>query len=497
MLSTVQKVSKIAVQSRRSKVTSKTEIKTAITYDDVLLVPKYSAVQSRKTVSLKTKLSRNITLNNPIVSSNMDTVTEQAMAIEMARNGGIGIIHRFLSIEEQAEMVKRVKRAESLKVEFPYTCSGDITAEQLSELMELYHVRSILVTDPNNQLQGIVTRRDMRFASANTPVRDFMTPRSKLVVAEPHISVEQAADLLAKNKLEKLPLVNSHNHLCGLYTSKDIINHKLRPYASLDKKGSLLVGAAVGVKAGYLERAERLIDAGCDVLVVDVAHGHTKLAIDATSALKASFPDIDVISGNVCTAEGVRDLVNAGADGIKVGVGPGSICITRIVTGCGIPQLTALLECADEAEKHGVPLIADGGVRYSGDIVKALAAGASTVMLGSALAGTDESPGQTIIKDGKKVKVIRGMAGYGANISDRQRRNLKDDVFDVVPEGVEAVVNYRGAVSGIIKQLVGGISSGLSYCGAFTVPELRENAEMVRITSAGKQESGSHDVKQL
>merc|ERR1712137_1355738 len=282
--------------------------------------------------------------------------------------------------------------------------------------------------------------------------------------------------------------------LAGLITSRDIINSTQRPHASWDSKGRLLVGAAVGVKEGDIERAEALVEAGADVIVVDIAHGHSDLAVNAIRALKERIPNVDVIAGNVCTAEGTRDLIEAGADGIKVGVGPGSICITRIVTGCGVPQLTAVIECANEALKYGVPVIADGGIRTSGDIVKALAAGASTVMLGSLLAGTDESPGKTLVKGGKKVKVVRGMAGYGANMSKNKRTTGKDDIFDMVPEGVEAVVPYRGALSGIIKQLVGGLCSGMSYCGAHNIDEVQANAEFIRITGAGIKESGSHDV---
>jgi IMP dehydrogenase len=295
-----------------------------------------------------------------------------------------------------------------------------------------------------------------------------------------------------------LPLVDQSNKLHGLITSRDILNFIRRPYASLDEKGSLLVGAAVGVKDGFIERADKLIQAGADVLVIDIAHGHSDLAIEALQKLKKHFPNTDVIAGNVATAEGTRDLIDAGADAVKVGVGPGSICITRIVTGCGVPQLTAVMECAAVARERGVPIIADGGIRNSGDIVKALAGGASTVMLGSTLAGTDESPGETLIKGGKKVKVIRGMAGYGANLSNRQRQQMRsDDIFEVVPEGVEGVVPYRGPVAGIIKQLVGGICSGISYCGADDIPGMQRNAEFVRITSAGKTESGSHDISLL
>jgi len=322
-----------------------------------------------------------------------------------------------------------------------------------------------------------------------------MTTREKLIVAPTSVSLEEAKALLHKNRLEKLPLIDEAGNLAGLITARDILYKMQRPYASLDSQGRLQVGAAVGVKEGFLERAAALVDAGADVLVVDIAHGHSDLAIDATRALKKRFPNVDVIAGNVATAEGTRALIEAGADGIKVGVGPGSICITRDVTGCGVPQLTAVIDCAREAAKYGVPVIADGGVRKSGDVTKAMAGGASTVMLGSMLAGTDESPGETLVKNGKKVKIVRGMAGYGANLSKNQREKVEKDVFDLVPEGVEAVVPYRGKVEGIIKQIVGGLKSGISYCGGMNLEDLKKNAEFIQITGAGKIESTHHDVQ--
>jgi len=465
-------------------------------FDDIM---QFSEVQSRKEVSLKTRLTKNITLNNPIVSSNMDTVTEAEMAIAMARNGGIGIIHRFVSIEDQVKMVVKVKREESFKIENPYTCSPDTTVDHLLEMMEEKGVKGFLVT-VNNKLEGIVTTRDIRFADKKLLVKDVMTKREKLVVGPTDVSLSEAQKIIAQYRLEKLPLVDGENNLRGLITSTDLINFTRRAYATLDVKGQLRVGAAVGVKdsegleGGYLDRARALVAAGVDVLVVDIAHGHSSLAINATKTLKSVFPNMEVIAGNVATADGARDLIAAGAYAIKVGVGPGSICITRIVTGCGVPQLTALLDCVSEARKHGIPVIADGGMQNSGDVMKALAAGADTVMLGSALAGTDESPGKPLVKDGKKVKVIRGMAGYGASMSRRQKQGVSDDVFDIIPEGVEAIVPYRGPLAGIIRQLVGGICSGLSYCGSLTVPELHQKAEFIMITGAGKKESGSHDV---
>ena len=466
-------------------------MKTGITFDDVLLVPKKSKVLSRKNVSVSSKLTKNIELNCPIVSSNMDTVTESEMAIEMARNGGIGIIHRFNSIEDQVEMVKDVKRAESLIIENPYRVNLDTKLDEIKFLMKKKNVHSLLVSE-DGKLQGIITSRDMRFISKGKSAAEIMTPREKIIVGAPDISIDEAKETLDKYRIEKLPLVDSSNTIIGLITSKDILNHINRPNASLDKRGKLLVGAAIGVK-DYLERTKALIEVGVDVLVIDIAHGHSELAINTLQTIKKKFK-IDIIAGNVATGEATKDLIEAGADAIKVGVGPGSICITRIVTGAGIPQLTAITESASIGKKYGIPIIADGGIRTSGDLTKALAAGASTVMLGSVLAGTDESPGELLVKEGRRVKIIRGMAGYGANMSRRERENMSSDVFDIVPEGVEGVVPYRGAVRDILKQLIGGLQSGISYCGGHSILGLQQNAEFIRITGAGKKESGSHDI---
>jgi len=494
------------------------KIRTAITFGDVLLVPKSSPARSRRDISTTTKLTRNISIEVPIVSSNMDTVTESSMAIAMARCGGIGIIHRFLSIEEQVEAVKRVKRAESYIIEEPYTISPTSSLDQIEQTMLDLNVRSLLVVQQEQKknekkiekiLLGIVTSRDIRClkmhiksnpsANKNVTAADFMTPRSRLIVADSSVSLKEASNIMSRHKIEKLPLVDASNQLKGLITGKDIINIS-KSNRTVDSKGRLRVGAAVGVKDGYIERAQALVEADVDVLVVDVAHGHSDLAIEATRELKRRFPNTDLISGNVATAEGVRDLIEAGADGIKVGVGGGSICITRIVTGSGVPQLTAVMECSQEAAKYGVPIMADGGIKTSGDLTKALAGGAATVMLGNLLAGTEESPGRTLIKDGKKIKVIRGMAGLLANISKSerdQREKTERDVFDMVPEGVEGFVPYRGFVADVIKQLVGGLQSGISYCGALSIAEMQKNAEFVRITGAGATESDSHSISKL
>ena len=469
-------------------------MKTGLSFDDVLLIPKRSSIASRKEVSVKTKLSKNIFLNNPIVSSNMDTVTESEMAIEMARNGGIGIIHRFNSIEDQVKMVKEVKRAEGYKIENPYSIELDSTFDEIRNMMNNKGVHSLLVVT-DGKLQGIITSRDIRFAENGRVAKDLMTPREKLVCAPESVSVEEAQKLIDENRIEKLPLVDDSNNLKGLITSKDLLNIKNRPHASLDKKGRLIVGAAIGVK-NYMERAKALVDEGVDLLVIDIAHGHSDLAINTIKNMKKSF-SIDIIVGNVATGEGTKDLIEAGADGIKVGVGPGSICITRVVTGSGIPQLTAIKNASAVAQKYNIPVIADGGIRTSGDITKALAAGASTVMLGSVLAGTDESPGDLLVKDGRRVKIIRGMAGYGANMSKRERENTRSNVFDIVPEGVEGFVPYRGPVRSIIKQLIGGLQSGISYCGATNIEEMQANAEFIRVTGSGKKESGSHDISRI
>lgn len=484
------------------------EFRVGLTYDDVLLVPKLSPVLSRKDVTLRTLFSRRIVLNNPIVSSNMDTVTEAEMAIAIAQNGGIGVIHRFLAAEEQAAMIRRVKRAESYRIEHPYTCLPDTTVDVLQLQVARTGVRSTLVVDAESHLLGIVTNRDKRWVDGDKEARalrvsDIMTPFERLVVAGPDVTTEEAAQLLKNARVEKLPLVDEQRKVCGLITAKDLLNHTHRPYASLDAKGRLLVAAAIGVREDDVDRAALLVAAGVDALVIDVAHGHSTICIDQVKRIKAKFPETDIVAGNVATAQGVIDLAAAGADAIKVGVGPGSICTTRIVTGCGVPQLTAVMDAVAAAKPLKIPIIADGGIRTSGDIVKALATGASTVMLGSALAGTDEAPGNVLVKDGKKVKVVRGMAGFGATISRREHQvqggpgaapDKRGDVFDTVPEGVEAVVPYRGPVAGILHQLIGGICSGISYCGARTIPEMVVNAEFIRITDAGRRESGHHDV---
>lgn len=470
------------------------------TYNDVLLVPKRSSITSRKNVNMTTRLTKNININNPIVSSNMDTVTEAEMAISMARNGGIGIIHRFLSIEDQCNMVKQVKRAESYIIKDPYTMTPDKTVDELEDFMFEKGVGSILVVTDKSELVGIVTSRDTVFVTDKSkPISEVMTTRDSLVVAEESISKENAEKVIASKRVKKLPLVNNFTDfkLEGLITAKDIINRNSRPHASLDKNGQLLVGVAIGVKPEDKQRAIELVDAGADVLVIDIAHGHSDLAINMITDIKKMISNIDIIAGNVCTYDGAVDLIVAGADCVKVGVGGGSICSTRIVTGCGVPQLTAVMNCVAAGKKYNCPIMADGGIKKSGDITKALAAGASTIMAGSLLAGCDESPGKILHKDGRKVKIVRGMAGYGANLSRQKKIYGKDDVFDMVPEGVEAIVPYKGEVKDVIRQLVGGLSSGMSYCGAHTIQELHNNAEFIKITGSGIVESNIHDVHKI
>ncbi|RMW34750.1 MAG: IMP dehydrogenase, partial [Nitrosopumilus sp.] len=388
------------------------EFKEGLTFDDVLLVPKYSDITSRSQTDLTTKLSRNITLNIPFVSANMDTVTESSMAATMARAGGIGIIHRFLTIQEQANEVLKVKRSGSVMIENPYTISSDKSVQDALDYAEDKDISGLLVTDSNSKLVGIVTERDLLFAGSNGTVSDVMT--KDVVTAKPGVSLDEAKNILHKHRIEKLPIVDDSGVIQGLITSKDITNNTDYPNASKDKKGRPLVGAAVGVKGDFLERSESLLDAGADVLVVDIAHGHSENAISTVRNIKKAFPDCELIAGNIATAHGAEDLIKAGVDAVKVGVGSGSICITRVITGSGVPQLTAVMDCAKVGNDHGIPIISDGGTRTSGDATKALAAGASSVMVGSMLGGTDESPGTVLTKNGKRFKVYRGMASLAA-----------------------------------------------------------------------------------
>ncbi len=475
-------------------------MRNGLTFDDVLLVPKRSSVFSRKDVETSTNLSRNIKLNVPIVSSNMDTVTESKMSIVMAQMGAIGIIHRFMSVEDQVSEVVKVKRSEMIRIDHPYCLQPNHTLDAAKSLMDEKGISGILITEENTKLVGILTTRDILFEeNGSMKISELMS--KELVTASSDITIEEAKEILQKNRIEKLPLVDDNEKLSGLITSKDIIKSKVLPDSSKDSKGRLLVGAAIGVRGDYLERTEALVNVDTDVLVIDIAHGHSDLAINTVKAIRKNFGDVELIAGNVATAEGTKDLIDAGCDGIKAGIGPGSICVTRIVTGCGVPQFTAIQDCASIANDHNIPIIADGGVRNSGDLTKALAAGASTVMIGGMLAGTEESPGTSILRGGRRYKVVRGMASLGALLG-REAKEKKGsfdelDMGSVVAEGVEAVVPYRGSAVDVLEQLVGGLRSGISYCGAKNIKEMQNNAEFIQITSAGRSESDSHDVEKI
>ena len=474
------------------------DIREGVTFDDVLLVPKYSKITSRSDTDLSTKLSKNISLNIPLISANMDTVTESSMAVTVAREGGIGIIHRFLTIQQQVNEVLKVKRSGSIIIENPYTINSELTIKDAFSIMNEKQVSGLLVTDSNSKIIGILTERDVLFESSHSSklVKELMT--KDVVTAKLGVDLEQVKEILKHNRIEKLPIVDDNNYVKGLITSQDISNLEKYPHASKDKKGRPLVGSAVGVKGDFMERSEALINAGADVLVVDIAHGHSENAINTVKNIKKAFPDCELIAGNVATAEGTEDLIKAGVDAVKVGVGSGSICITRVITGSGVPQLTAVYDCAKVGNDHDIPIISDGGTRNSGDATKALAAGASSIMVGSILGGTDESPGSTITKNGKRFKIYRGMASLAASMGRRSKETgtfeLADDLNDYVAEGVEAMVPYKGSVTEIITQITGGIRSGLSYCGASNIKQMQENAEFIKISRAGFAESQPHDV---
>jgi IMP dehydrogenase len=469
-----------------------------LTFDDVLLIPRRSAVSTRRQVNTSTRLCRGIDLAVPIVSASMDTVTEAPMASAIAREGGIGIIHRFLPIAEQVAMVRRVKRAESVVIDAPYTVRPEATVGHAAAFMEEHGSAGILVIDRDRRLLGIVTARDVLFEEhAGRPITTVMTPRERLITAPAGTPVEEAKQILHRHRIEKLPLVDTEGRLVGLITSRDIQSRLRYPDATKDQKGRLRVGAALGVRGDYLERAEALVADEVDVLVIDIAHGHSDVSIKTVEAVRARCPDVPLIVGNVATVEGTRDLIACGADGIKVGVGPGSTCTTRIVTGAGVPQLTAVLECAAAAAAAGTPIIADGGIRGSGDLVKALAAGSETAMLGNLLAGTEESPGASVSRGGRQYKVYRGMASLWTSAERRDMPQDDELLSEIVPEGIEAMVPYRGKVAAVLAQLIGGLRSGMSYCGATTLGELRANARFIRVTEAGVREGMPHDVDAL
>ena len=470
-------------------------IQEALTFDDVSLIPRYSEVLPQET-NLETKLTRDIPMRIPLLSAAMDSVTEADTAISIAREGGIGIIHRNMSVERQAQEVNKVKKSESGMIVDPVTVEPDQSISDVLELMSRYRISGVPVVN-EGQLVGIITNRDLRFeTSVNLKVSEVMTKKD-LVTAPIGISLEDSKKLLHANRIEKLLVVDEAGKLKGLITIKDIMKVTKYPNSSKDQLGRLRVGAAVGVGKGMLERVLALKNAGTDVIVVDSAHGHSKNVIEMVKLIKTECPEMQLVAGNVATAEGAESLIRAGVDAIKIGVGPGSICTTRIVAGVGVPQITAILACAPVGKAHGVPIIADGGIKYSGDIVKALAAGANSVMIGGLFAGTDESPGETVLYQGRSYKVYRGMGSLGAMKEGSRDRYFQDEVLELtklVPEGIEGMVPYRGPLSASVHQLIGGLRSGMGYLGCHTLEELREKALMVRVTAAGLRESHVHDV---
>jgi IMP dehydrogenase len=468
-------------------------LKEGLTFDDVLLIPAKSEVLPKDT-DTSTFLTRKIKLNIPLMSAGMDTVTESKLAIAIAREGGIGIIHKNMSIENQAMEVDKVKRSEHGVIVDPFHLSPDHVISDAMELMERYRISGVPITDQKGRLVGILTNRDLRFETEySRKVSEVMT-KDNLITAPVGTNLVQAESILKKHKIEKLPLVDEKGYLKGLITIKDIEKAIQYPHSAKDSGGRLLVGAAVGVTSDMIDRVEALVSSKVDVIVIDTAHGHSKGVVEAVRKIKNNFPNLQLIAGNVATAEATKELIEAGVDAVKVGIGPGSICTTRVVTGVGVPQITAVYDCAAEADKHGVPVIADGGVKYSGDVVKALAAGASVVMLGSLFAGTAESPGEMEIYQGRSFKVYRGMGSLGAMACGSRDRYFQEDSKKLVPEGVEGRVPYKGPLSETIYQLVGGLRSGMGYCGTKTIEELRKNTQFIRITAAGLRESHPHDV---
>ena len=466
-----------------------------LTFDDVLLVPAYSNVLPRE-VDISSNLTHEIKLKTPIVSAAMDTVTEYRLAISMARQGGIGIIHKNMPIENQAEQVRKVKRSESGMIQDPVTLNGHAKVSEALDLMQAYKIGGIPIVDDNNKLIGILTNRDLRFeTNLNRPVTEIMTSEN-LVTASQGTDLHKAREILQRYKIEKLPVVDDHNHLIGLITYKDILKLESYPNASKDNLGRLVVGGALGVSSDTYDRLEALVNVGVDVVCIDTAHGHSQGVLNVIGDIRKKYPDLQIVGGNVATAEGAQALVDVGVNGVKVGVGPGSICTTRIIAGVGVPQLSAIMQAAEVCSKAGVPIIGDGGIRYTGDITKALAAGANTIMAGSLFAGTEEAPGETIIFQGRKFKVYRGMGSIGAmqkGSKDRYFQDVEDDVKKLVPEGIEGRVPYKGTVAEVMLQYIGGLRSGMGYCGAATVTYLQK-AKMIKITHAGIIESHPHDV---
>ena len=466
-----------------------------LTFDDVLLVPSFSSVMPRE-VEISTRFSRNIAINVPVVSAAMDTVTEEKLAIAISREGGIGVIHKNMTIDEQARQVKRVKRAESVMINDPITIGPGSTVADALNLMQEFKIGGIPVVEQDKKLIGIITNRDLRFESnMRRTVGEIMT-KEGLITTSHETNLSEAAQILQRHKIEKLPIVDKDGRLVGLITYKDITKTKDRPSASKDTKGRLRVAAAVGIASDTLERVQALIAVDVDAIVIDTAHGHQKGVIEMLKRIKKAYPEIDVVAGNIGTAEAAKELLKAGADGVKVGIGPGSICTTRIIAGVGVPQLTAIFDVSKAIRGSGVPVIADGGIRYSGDITKAIAAGADSIMAGSLFAGTEESPGETIIFNGRKYKSYRGMGSIEAmhkGSKGRYFQDVEDDIRKLVPEGIEARVPYKGTLSEVVYQLIGGLRAGMGYCGTSSIAEL-QNARFVRITASGMAESHPHDV---
>ena len=468
--------------------------KQGLTFDDVLLIPGASDVTPNM-IDLHTTLVKGVELNTPIMTAAMDTVTEAKMAIAIAREGGIGIIHKNMTIEQQADEVDKVKRSENGVIANPFSLTEDHVVADADSLMGKYKISGVPIVDNQGKLVGIITNRDMRFLTDfNEKIGNVMT-KDNLITAPVGTTMDEAQEILRRHKIEKLPLVDENGYLKGLITIKDIEKAVQYPNSARDSRGRLLCGAAIGITADVLERAAALIEAQVDVLVLDSAHGHSKNIMECLKKVKAAFPDIPVIAGNIATAEAAEDLIAAGADAVKVGIGPGSICTTRVVAGIGVPQITAVYDVARVAQKHGIPVIADGGIKYSGDIVKAIAAGANVVMLGSLLAGCEESPGDTEIYQGRQFKVYRGMGSLAAMACGSKDRYFQSGAKKLVPEGVEGRVPYKGSVADSVFQLIGGIRSGMGYCGCPTIADMHKKAKFVQITSAGLIESHPHDIQ--
>ena len=467
-------------------------VRMGLTFDDVLLIPAESNILPAD-INLHTRLTRKITLNIPVVSAAMDTVTESRMAIALAREGGLGIIHKNMSIGAQAEQVDMVKRSENGVITNPFFLGPGHTLAEADELMAKFRISGVPICD-NGKLIGIITNRDMKFETDMSQLIDNVMTKENLVTAPEGTTLQEAREILRRHKIEKLPIVDSENHLKGLITIKDIDKAQVYPNSARDEKGRLMVGAAIGVTADVLDRVAALVEAGADVLCLDSAHGHSHNILNCVTRIKSLYPDVQLIAGNVATAEGTRALIEAGADCVKIGIGPGSICTTRVVAGIGVPQITAVYDAACVAAEYGIPIIADGGIKYSGDIVKAIAAGGNVVMLGSLLAGCEESPGDTEVYQGRQFKVYRGMGSLGAMAKGSKDRYFQENNKKLVPEGVEGRVPYKGGLGETIYQMMGGLRAGMGYCGCATIEDLRTNGQFIQITSAGLKESHPHDI---